>query len=205
MKLRARPTVDEAGFTLAEVAVTLVIVSFTLVLVLQGINVARSTAFNSHNRKAARELALLTLGRIESGLFWEDLDGDTGSFAGTYAEEGYEAFSFEVSIGEDLPVQEDAERGDYFDNYAYRRNQDLERQEDEEGSSSAEDTPFGSGSTGGSYERISVRVTFPVMGEASSELQLERWIPLEQVYGSDPDVDEAAEGDASPQDGEGGA
>jgi type II secretory pathway pseudopilin PulG len=193
LKPRARP---EAGFTLAEVAVTLVIVSFTLVLVLQGINVARSTAFNSHNRKAARELALLTLGRIESGLFWEDLDGDTGSFAGTYAEEGYEAFSFEVSIGEDLPVQEDAGKDGYFDTYAYRRNQELERQQDEEGSTADEETPFGSGSTGGSYERISVRVTFPVMGEGSNELQLERWIPLEQVYGSDPEESSDAEEDS---------
>jgi hypothetical protein len=169
------------------VAVTLVIVSFTLVLVLQGINVARSSAFNSHNRRAARELALLTIGRIESGLFWEDLDGDTGSFAGTYAEEGYEAFSFEVSIGEDLPVQEDAEKGGYFDNYAYRRNQELEKKLSEEGSTPDEETPFGSGSTGGSYERVVVRVTFPVMGEGSNELQLERWIPLDQVYGKSPD------------------
>ncbi len=186
-----------AGFILAEVAVTLVIVSFTLVLVLQGINVARSTAFNSHNRKAARELALLTLGKIESGLFWEDLDGDTGSFSGTYAEEGYEDFAWELSIGEDLPVQEDSRKGPYFDNYAYRRNLELEKKDSEE--SGDDENPFGAGSTGGSYERVSVRVTFPGLGEGSNELVLERWIPLEQVYGSqteDPDAKDASKGGA---------
>ncbi len=187
-----------AGFTLAEVAVTLVIVSITLVLVLQGLSVAKITAANSHNRKLARELALNTLGRLESGLFWEDLDGDTGSFSGSYAEEGWEDFHWELSIGEELSVQEDAvDETGYFDNYAYRRM----RKEEEEDQESEGGDPFGAGSTGGSYERVSIRVTFPKLGEELNEIVLERWIPLDQVYGAEEPQEEAASEDP----GEGGS
>ena len=51
-----------AGFTLAEVAVTLVIVAIGPTLVLQGLNTSKMSAAQTHNRKVARELALLTLG-----------------------------------------------------------------------------------------------------------------------------------------------
>ena len=86
------------GFTLAEVAVTLLIVSFALVLILQGLNVAKFSAAQTHNRKVARELALLTLGRVQSGLYWEDLDGEPGEIPGSYAEEGYEDWRFTIDL-----------------------------------------------------------------------------------------------------------
>ena len=79
-----------AGFTLAEVAVTLVIVAIGLTLVLQGLNTSKMSAAQTHNRKVARELALLTLGEIEAGLYWEDLNSSSDILAGTYAEAGYE-------------------------------------------------------------------------------------------------------------------
>ena len=186
--MRLRTNRARRGFTLAEVAVTIVIVAVTLVLVLQGLNTAKVIAAHTHNRKVARELALLTLGEVESGLYWEDLDGASASFSGSYAEEGYEEYYWEIFIGEELESYGEDEDG-YFDSYAYRR--ELEEEEDD-----AEDSVFGSGSTGGPYETVSVRVTFPRLSEQSNELVLERWIPLEQVYGADPsaDPDEEEEG-----------
>ena len=184
--MKPRPNGARPGFTLDEVAITIVIVSVTLVLVLQGLNTAKVTAAHTHNRKVARELALLTLGEVEAGLYWEDLDGETASFSGTYAEEGYEEFFWEIFIGEELDSYEEDGDG-YFDSYAYRR--EIEEEEDE-------DSPFGSGSTGGPYETVSVRVTFPRLAEQSNELVLERWIPLEQVYGADPSADTLADLDA---------
>jgi len=179
-----------SGFTLAEVAVTIVIVSITLVLVLQGLNTAKVVAAHTFNRKMARELALVTLGKIEAGMFWEDLDGEAASFSGSYAEEGYESFYWELFIGEDVANYEETEEG-YFDSYAYRRSLD------EEDAAEDEDSPFGSGSTGGPYERVTIRVIFPQLGDQPNELTMERWIPLEQVYGKDPQAREQDDEDES--------
>ena len=37
------------------------------------------------------------------------------------------------------------------------------------------------------YEKIRVRVTFPILSEYSNQLELERWIPWDQVYGEEED------------------
>jgi prepilin-type N-terminal cleavage/methylation domain-containing protein len=175
-----------AGFTLAEVAVTLVIVGMTLLLVLEGLNSSRMTAAQAANRKTALELALVTLGRLESGLYWEELDGLGGTLDGSYAEEGYEEFYWEMVVGDDelAATEEEDEEGGYFDSFAHRR----ERQREEEYEDDEEDTPFGdTGSSGGPYERVKLRVTFPELTGQSNELVLERWIPLLQVFGRGDD------------------
>jgi len=79
--------------------VTLIVVGITLTLILQGLNTAKITAAHTHNRKVARELALYTLGEMEAGLFWEDLEVGDDQFYGTYAEQGYEAFEWEIIVG----------------------------------------------------------------------------------------------------------
>ena len=74
--VRASASRARAGFTLAEVAVTLVIVAIGLLFVLQGLSTSKFTAAQTHNRKLARELALVTLGEIQAGLYRDDLDGN---------------------------------------------------------------------------------------------------------------------------------
>ena len=179
--LRRAPAAEaRSGFTLAEVAVTLVIVGMTLLLVLEGLSMAKLTAAHSSNRKVARDLALMTLGWVESGLFWEDLDGLPGTITGNYAEEGYEAFSWELAVG-DEGLSSDSGDGAYFDSVAYerqRRLEERERQDQEDAEPWAE-----TGSTGAPYEVVAVRVTFPKLGDEENVLQFERWIPLEQVFG----------------------
>jgi len=189
-----------AGFTLAEIAVTIVIVGIALTLVVQGLESSRAIAAQSNNRKVAMELALLTIGRVEAGLFWEDLDGLTGSFSGTYAEEGYPAFVWELSIGEDAVRDREREDGEsaYFDNLAYRRYQEEERRSvsDAEREVAYPET----GTTGGPFERVTITVTFPKLTNQSNELVLERWIPLDQVFGKSGE--EAAARPAEGGDGE---
>ncbi|HVS19734.1 MAG TPA: prepilin-type N-terminal cleavage/methylation domain-containing protein [Planctomycetota bacterium] len=72
------------GFTLAEVAVTIAVVGLALVWMLQALNAAKLTAAQTRNLKLSRELALQTLGQLESGLFEDDLVDDR--IDGTYAE-----------------------------------------------------------------------------------------------------------------------
>jgi prepilin-type N-terminal cleavage/methylation domain-containing protein len=177
--LRAR-----AGFTLAEVAVTIVIVGLTLVYVLQGLNTAMLTAAHTRNIKLARELGLFTLGQIESGLLRDEIE--TG-MSGNYADEGQPDFAWEIRMGEDSFRERESDAP--FDSWAKRdartgqlkSEAELQQEEDEE--EDAEE-PF---------EKVKVRVTFPRIQELSDELVLERWIPWKQVYGEA----EAADGSTS--------
>jgi len=181
---------EGTGFTLAEVAVTLVIVGITLLLVMEGLNSSKMTAAQSNSRKIALELGLLTIARVECGQFWEELDGLQGSFSGTYAEEGYEAFQWELIIGDDEFTEYDERNREsaYFDSYAHRRSQQQEYEEDE----NLEQDAYGeTGSTGGPYERVTIRVIYPKLIDQPNELVLERWIPLDQVFGkSDEQIDQ---------------
>jgi len=180
LKLPAAITGKRAGFTLAEVMVTLIVVGITLTLILQSLNTAKITAAHTHNRKVARELALYTLGEVDAGLFWEDLEVGDDQFNGSYAEQGYEAFYWEIIVGdEDFLDYEESESG-YHDSYAYRRYQEQE-EEDEDGLDEDEDAAE-------PYERVTIRVTFPKLGEQPNEIKLERWIPWEQVYGVDEEA-----------------
>jgi prepilin-type N-terminal cleavage/methylation domain-containing protein len=153
-----------AGFTLAEIAVTIVIVGIGLLLVLQGLNTAKFTAANTRNLKLARDLGLLTLAQIESGLYQDDIDAD---IVGNYGEEGYPEFMFEVAVG-DQTFREKQEN-DTFDSWAPRDDEKADEEEDEEAVE-----PF---------EKVRVRITFPKFGEYKNELELERWMPWKQVYG----------------------
>lgn len=170
--MRVPATSAHGGFTLAEVAVTLVIVGVALVYILQGVNTSYILAAQTHNRKVARELAFLTLAQVESGLFWEDIDD---RMFGNYAEEGYEDWHWEVVCGDETFSDELIEPygGLQYDYYRER-----ERREEEEDDDELEDThePF---------ESVRIRVTFPKLGEFQNTITLERNIPWEQVYGAE--------------------
>lgn len=145
-------------------AVTIVIVGIGMLLVLQGLNTAKMTAAHTRNYKLSRELALLTLGQIESGEFREDIES---GLVGSYAEEGYPDFTYEVLVG-DATFRTKNENGE-FDSWAPRDDPraDDETEEDAE-------QPF---------EKVRIRITSPPIGELKNELVLERWIPWKQVYG----------------------
>jgi prepilin-type N-terminal cleavage/methylation domain-containing protein len=172
-----------AGFTLAEVAVTLLIVSMGLVLVMQGLTAAKHSAATTHYRKVARELGGLSLGQLEAGLFWEDLQGSNSSgdvLTGNYAEEGYEEFSYELVLGDEQFSEESGrydENGAYHDTWAYQRERERDRKDDDE-EEDAVTEPF---------QKARIRVTFPKLGEADNTLVIERWIPWDLVYGNEGD------------------
>lgn len=154
-----------SGFTLAEVAVTIVIVGISLVLVLQGLNTSKVTAAHTRNQKLSRDLGLFTLGQIESGLLRDDLE--TG-MAGSYAEEGYPDFNWEIAVGDDA-LRETDPTGK-FDSWTPTAAEEEEKADEEEDA----EEPF---------EKIRVRVTSPPIREFTNEVTLERWIPWKQVYG----------------------
>ena len=180
--LRSKPN----GFTLAEVAVTIVIVGIGMLLVLQGLNTAKLTAAHTRNTKLARELALTTLGQIASGQFQEDIqDGLEGS----YAEEGYPEFTFEVVVGDDS--FREASTDGPFDSWSYRderarENEEADADRDKEKKDPQEETdePF---------EKVKIKITFPKIDVAKeqlkNELVLEEWIPWKQVYGQKEDAE----------------
>jgi len=178
-----RPRSSSAGFTLAELAVTLVICSLALTLVLQGVNTAMSTAAHTHNRKVARDMALQTLGQVESGLFWEDMDD---RLYGSYDEEGYPDFYWEVVVGDDAlsDLDDDGEPTLAYDSWA------EDPYDDDDDDIEGAEEPF---------ERVRIRVTFPKTGDWPSELVIERWIPWDQVYGSSGD-DRGGSGDDDGED-----
>lgn len=177
-----------AGFTLAEVAVTLVIVSIGLVLVLQGLSTTKLSAAETHYRKVARELAQLTLAEVESGLLWEDIgkaDRSGKALTGTYADEGYEAFHYELVLGDEEFRQREPSagaEGAFHDSWAYERGREERRAEREDEEVESEE-PF---------EKVRVKVLYPSFGERESSLVLERWIPWELVYEQDEDEDAPA-------------
>jgi prepilin-type N-terminal cleavage/methylation domain-containing protein len=195
--MRARPS--RGGFTLVEVAVTLIIVGITLLWVLEGMNRAKMTAAQTHNSKLAAELALQTLAEIESGLYWEEIDEN--GLTGNYAEEGYEAFTFEVVVGDETFTDlSEEEAGTLpYDTFAekLKAKKEAERDADEDPEDEEEEE------VEEVYERVKIRVTFPRMTEEKPEVVLERWIPWRQVYGETEEEAAAAEGGAGS--GESGA
>ncbi len=174
------------GFTLAEVAVTIAIVGLALAWMLQTLSTSKMTAAYSRNLKLARELAVYTLGRIEAGLYEEELESE--HIRGTYVDEGYPDFQFEAVIG-DESLSPDPNDARAFDNWRHERDQR------ERNSSSSDDDEEESEQP---YEKVQVRVTFPKIGELKNEYVIERWLPWAQIHPVDP---ESAEG----QDGGGAA
>ena len=167
------------AFTLVEVAVTIVIVGIGMLLVLQGLNTAKMAAAQTKNLKLSRELALLTLGQISSGQFQDDIEN---GLHGSYAEEGYPDFEYQVVVGDD--TFDAAQENGAFDSWAPRTTTRERDKKDEEDKKNQEDQP---------YEKVKIKVTFPTLRmdkeELKHELVLEQWIPWTQVYGEkDPDA-----------------
>lgn len=182
MRARDRRTSRRTrGFTLLEVAVTIVIVGIALTLVLEVLNSAQLSALQTRNEKLARELGLLTLGRIGSGLYVDEVQD---RFYGSYAEDERPDFQFEVAMGDEVfPEQHAQDRRydtSYHDSFAYRR--ELEEENDEDDDDEAEEP----------YERVKVRVTWPPVSDYPNHLILEKWIPWAQVYGEDEESEGAA-------------
>jgi len=173
---------SRAGFTLAEAAVTIALVAITLTVLLQSMEGSKFMAAHTRDQKIARELALNTLYEIEAGLWQEDLDLTR---SGNYAEQDHPQFWWELAIGEesfDDDDDRDRDRDAPFDNWAYREEQRQEALEDSGVDEDEEATdPF---------EKVRIRVSFSQYGDLVSEVTLERWIPWEQVYGEDEEVEE---------------
>jgi len=153
-----------AAFTLVEVAVTILIVGIALTLVLQSLNTSKIRAKQTQHLKIANELGSLTMGRISAGLYREEVDT---YITGSYSEEGYPEFSFEATFGETpFPSNDDDDPGSRFDNwYDYEEDDTDDDEEDTE-----------------PYEKVKIRITFPALSEYSNQIEMERWIPWEQVY-----------------------
>ena len=170
------------GFTLVEVAVTIVILGIGLTMTLQALNTAKLRAAQTRNYKLARDLALFTLGEIESGLFRDEI---RDRFQGTYAEQEQPDFSFEVVLGdEQLRDRPDAHTQGFHDRFAQRQydeERDPDRNRDEEQASK----PF---------EKVKIRIVFPALSDFSNELILERWMPWDQVYGPPEEEPQAGTG-----------
>jgi prepilin-type N-terminal cleavage/methylation domain-containing protein len=203
MRQRRAGTRADSGFTLAEIAVTIVIVGIGLVLVLQGLNHSKMTAAHTRNLKLARELGLLTMGQVEAGIYRDDIaDG----LRGDYSQEGWPDFAYEVAVGdqtfESRPDEASTEPSRRFDNWAAAREEEqanAESSDEEEDEEAVEP-----------YEKVRIRVTFPKLGEAKNELVLERWVAWEQVYGATEaeatDVDGASDdGGGTQGQGQGGS
>jgi prepilin-type N-terminal cleavage/methylation domain-containing protein len=170
------------GFTLAEVAVTIALVGLALAWMLQVLNAAKLNALQSRNLKLSRELALLTVGQIQGGLFADELDDDR--IEGSYAEEGYPDFSFEAIIGDENFRPDENDRA-AFDNWRHERDQ-KERERGEEDDEAAQP-----------YEKIQVKVVSPKIQDQPNEYVLELWVPWEQIHPPAEGTEEGAEKGAS--------
>lgn len=175
-----------AGFTLAEVVVTIAVVAIALTLAFQSLNVSKLTAAHTRNSKLARELALYTLGQIEAGLLWEEIEtGRTGVY------EDYPFYSYELALGDETFIEVDPDEGP-FDSWAYREEQRRLADDYDEEAEEEEAQP---------YEEVRVKVTYPEIRDFPHEVILERWIPWVQVYGEEDEID----GDESLPGGDGNA
>ena len=184
-----------SGFTLAEVAVTIVIIGIGLVLILQGLNAAKMTAAHTHNSKLARDLAMVTLGEIESGMYSEDVEDSQDTLNGSYAEQGYENFYWEVVLGDETFPDLPDEESDRFDSWRPDPYDDDYDDEDEEDDEEDEGEP---------YEKVKIRVTFPPLKDFTNTLIFEKWVPWDQIYGVDEEDEEGADPDADRGSGDGG-
>lgn len=188
------------GFTLAEVAVTILVVGMGLIAIMQALSSAKSQAAHTANMKLSRELGLYTIGRIEAGLYWDELEG-MDSFDGDYAEEGFEQYTFEVLLGDDESFRPADDSGK-FDSWSHER--ELEEEEEEEREREDDFDPDDE-EIREPYERVQIRVLSPPIRGMNNDLILERWIPWDQVYGPEevPEEEAGSEGAAPP--GEGGS
>lgn len=186
-----RPTHARRGFTLAEVAVTVVIVGTALTLCMQALGSAKVTAAQTRNLKLARELGLFKLGELESGIYLEEVDADS-TLADTFAEQGHPDFNWEIALGDDTFAEADPNAP--FDSWSRKFEKDEEEQE-EKGAEEAEQP----------YERVKVRVTFRQIAGFKNEVVLERWIPWKQVHKTEDAQTDAPASDSDASGQQGGA
>lgn len=149
----------------------IVIVGMGLIWILEGLNLAKLTAAHTCNYKRARDLALVTLGQVESGQFQEDI---SRGLVGNYAEEGFPEFSYEVIVGDETFREKNADGS--FDSWELRGKAKEEADKKKKEGEDAPEEPF---------EKVKIKITFPKIREFPSELVLERWMPWKQVYGED--------------------
>lgn len=176
MKLRR----TRAGFTLAEVAVTIVIVGTMLIYLLQGLNGTKLLAAHTRNTKLARELALVKLGQIGSGLFQEEIDR---GLSGSFADEGYPDFSYEVVVGDEAFRDKPKTSSERFDSWNPPDKESSSSTSESSSSSDAKDED----KVEQPFEKVKIRISFPKIQEFQNELVLEQWFPWTQVYGEKDD------------------
>lgn len=182
------------GFTLAEVAVTLVIVGIGLLFVLQGLSTSKFTAAQTHNRKLARELALVTLGEVQAGLYREDLADDDHLY-GNYGQDGYEEWLWELALGDASLSDEDPERSSLaFDTFADRQRRLDEAEEEDDSRDRDKDEE----DTREPYQKVRIRVSYPKLGDFPQSITLERWMPWDDVYGPEEGEEASAPSSETP-------
>lgn len=175
--MKAPLSASRSGFTLVEIAVTLLIISIGLTLCVESLFVAKHQAAHTRNLKLARELGNMTLGQIESGIYQEEIQN---GWSGSYAQEGFPNFYFDVLLGEEAFEEVEPDYGDgYHDSFRARREreEDAARLSDQDEDEEIEE-PF---------EKIKLRVTFPRTKQFKNYLLLEVWMNWEQVHGADED------------------
>ncbi|HRV81317.1 MAG: hypothetical protein H6830_05115 [Planctomycetes bacterium] len=188
--LRPHPT--RSGFTLAEAAITIALVGLTITYTLQALTSAQTTAAHTHEVKLAREMALRTLGEIATGQYQAE---STEVIVGTYPEDIAPYMSYQIAFGDaSLPDHGQREDRDVerIDNWANRRQWEQNNQTSDE-ETVEED-----------YETVHIRVIFPKHSEELNDsIELEAWIPWEQVHGK-AEADVTAT-DTATEDGSGAA
>lgn len=187
----------QAGFTLAEAAITIAIVGISLAFSVQALIGASQTAAHTQRLKIARELSMEMLGEISSGLWAEDLESLR---YGTFASKDRPRYSYELALGDEPlePVgpEDDGLLPQRFDNWAFNREQDILENPDllEEGA----EEPF---------EKVRIRVSFgalPGLEHLDNFVELERWYPWNQVYMTDDEEEADIQNAELPGDSGGG-
>jgi len=180
------------GFTLAEVAVTLLIMGLCMLYVLQGLNESRHTAMYTYRTKMAREMATLLLSKVEAGAYWEDLESDN-MLSGACVEEDelYEDYFWEMTFGDEAEfstvLEGDRKKWDRDDHttLSYRDMQERERDHDEGEDELLTEEPF---------EDVRVRITLETELENKVLITLEKKIPWDLVYGTNEEEEEGGSG-----------
>jgi prepilin-type N-terminal cleavage/methylation domain-containing protein len=165
---RARPQ-PRSGFTLAEVAITILIVGIVLVLSMQGLNNAMAQAGQTRNLKIARELGMFTLARLESAMYIEDIEDH---MQGDYSEQDYADFEWEIVLGDEPFYEPDEKLAGGFDSW------NPDGLEDDESESTEP------------WVVARIKVSFPPTGDRRSDIVLERWITREFVYGKEEEEED---------------
>ncbi len=189
-----RTAKPQSGFTLVEAALAIALVGMALTATLQILQASKLSAAHTRDQKTARVLALKTLGEIATGLYWDELD-QGAMLSGSYAEEDYPAFHWELAIGDQsFSDTEPSDADAPFDNWAWRREQEME-------ASLGQGDEFEQEDQHEPFEKIRIRVIYPKYANLTNELKLEYWLPWDQVYRPLED-DESA---GSPSGGPGGS